>query len=303
MFHEYGHGLSWRMIGGMSGPLAGAVGEGNSDGIAMLINGDDRIGEYVSSNPAGIRRYPYAGFPLTYKDVTGAEVHNDGEIYAAIVWRMMELFTDARRADLFRYVVDGMNYTPSTPAYEDMRDGILASVASGPAKSDCSLVWQAFAQFGVGVGASGVVNSNWIFTYNQGTFIGAANCLWKLTGDSTYFNDALKAALYTKNSLCTTEILPGYDYTGDGGGFTGIFARWMSRFMTDNGLENTFYLWLAGNANAAWALYRLAALTGDAPTEEGRTAMEAKAQARFVRVTPQKARRVIDNRKTQEDAP
>jgi large subunit ribosomal protein L22 len=28
--------------------------------------------------------------------------------------------------------------------------------------------------------------------------------------------------------------------------------------------------------------------------EEGRTAMEAKAQARFVRVTPQKARRVVD---------
>jgi large subunit ribosomal protein L22 len=29
-------------------------------------------------------------------------------------------------------------------------------------------------------------------------------------------------------------------------------------------------------------------------TQEGRTAMEAKAQARFVRVTPQKARRVVD---------
>ena len=26
--HEYGHGLTWRMIGGMSGPLAGALGEG-----------------------------------------------------------------------------------------------------------------------------------------------------------------------------------------------------------------------------------------------------------------------------------
>ena len=28
VFHEYGHGLTWRMIGGMSGPLAGAIGEG-----------------------------------------------------------------------------------------------------------------------------------------------------------------------------------------------------------------------------------------------------------------------------------
>jgi hypothetical protein len=126
----------------------------------MLINGDDTIGEYSSSNPLGIRRNRYIGYPRTYKDVTGAGVHNDGEIYAAIVWRMMELFGDARRPALFQYVVDGMNYTPATPAYEQMRDGILASVANGPTTADCSLVWQAFAQFGVGVGAQGLVTGS-----------------------------------------------------------------------------------------------------------------------------------------------
>jgi extracellular elastinolytic metalloproteinase len=159
VFHEYGHGLSWRMIGGMSGPLAGAIGEGNSDGIAMLIDGDDRIGEYSTSSPTGIRRAPYAGYPLTYGDVTGAEVHNDGEIYAAVIWRLIELFGDKRRNELFGYVVDGMNFTPSTPAYEDMRDGILASVANGPEPRDCRLVWQAFAEFGIGVGAQGTVTA------------------------------------------------------------------------------------------------------------------------------------------------
>lgn len=157
VFHEYGHGLSWRMIGGMSGPIAGAIGEGNSDGIAMLINGDDKIGEYAASTPNGIRRFPYAGYPLTYANVTGAEVHNDGEPYAAIVWRMIELFGDTGRAKLFGYVVDGMNFTPSTPAYENMRDGILQSVANGPTPADCDLVWQAFSQFGVGPNAKGVV--------------------------------------------------------------------------------------------------------------------------------------------------
>ena len=156
VYHEYGHGLSWRMIGHMSGPLAGAIGEGNSDGIAMLVNGDDVVGEYSSSSPGGIRRFPYAGYPNTYSDVNGAGVHNDGEIYAAIVWRMIELF-GSRRDELFSYVIDGMNFTPSKPAYENMRDGILASVANGSTPSDCSLVWQAFAQFGVGVGASGDV--------------------------------------------------------------------------------------------------------------------------------------------------
>jgi hypothetical protein len=166
VFHEYGHGLSWRMIGGMSGPLAGALGEGNSDGIAMLINGDDRLGEYSASSPAGIRRAPYAGYPLTYGNVTGAEVHNDGEIYAAVIWRLIELF-GTRHDELFRYVVDGMNFTPSTPAYEDMRDGILASVANGTTPSDCTIVWQAFAQFGIGVGAQGVVNADGTVTITE----------------------------------------------------------------------------------------------------------------------------------------
>jgi extracellular elastinolytic metalloproteinase len=35
------------MIGGMSGKLAGAIGEGASDVNAFLLDGDDRIGEYA----------------------------------------------------------------------------------------------------------------------------------------------------------------------------------------------------------------------------------------------------------------
>ena len=47
----------------------------------MMVNGDDVMGEYSTSNPAGIRRSPYGSYPLTYANVTGAEVHNDGEIF------------------------------------------------------------------------------------------------------------------------------------------------------------------------------------------------------------------------------
>ena len=36
VYHEYGHGLTWRMIGKMSGPMAGAIGEGMSDVLAVL---------------------------------------------------------------------------------------------------------------------------------------------------------------------------------------------------------------------------------------------------------------------------
>jgi len=167
VFHEYGHGLTWRMIGGMDGPLAGAIGEGASDTLAMLINGDDRIAEYSSSNPAGIRRAPYAGYPLTYKNVTGGEVHNDGEIYAATMWRLIELF-GANREQLFAYWVDGMNYTPSTPAYEDMRNGMLQAIANTTGSTtDCGLVWQAFSQFGIGQGATGVVNADGTVTIKE----------------------------------------------------------------------------------------------------------------------------------------
>jgi len=154
VYHEYCHGLTWRMIGHMSGPLAGAIGEGMSDVCALMMNDNDVVGEYSFDDPIGIRRFPYANYPLTYGDVTGQEVHADGEIYAAIGWQLMQNFGAARRSDLFTYMVDGMNFTPAQPTYEQMRDGILQA-ASDSADDQC-LVWKAFAKYGVGVGAVGV---------------------------------------------------------------------------------------------------------------------------------------------------
>lgn len=156
VFHEYGHGLSWRMIGGMSGKLAGAIGEGASDVNAFLLDGDDRIGEYAWGDAAGIRRYPYQDYPLTYANVDGGEVHNDGEIYAGAMWRVLQNYLAAGLTvdDLYGDFVDGMNFTPSTPAFEDMRDGMLQS-AAGTGR-EC-LIWRGFAASGIGVGADGRV--------------------------------------------------------------------------------------------------------------------------------------------------
>jgi len=159
VFHEYCHGLTWRMIGSMSGPMAGAIGEGMSDVCAILLNGDDLVGEYVTGNTvSGIRTARYANYPRSYKDWAGTEVHFDGEIYGAIGWRLRENFLAAGVSvdTLFTYLVDGMNYTPSGPAVEDMRDGILQSVANSGNRDRC-LVWDAFADYGVGVGATAVV--------------------------------------------------------------------------------------------------------------------------------------------------
>lgn len=154
VWHEYGHGLTWRMIGSMQGPLSGAVGEGMSDVLAIIINENDVVAEYAFDDPLGIRRFPYTNYPLTYGSVQGTEVHNDGEVYAAIGWRLFQIYRARGIAKdvLLDELVDGMNYTPSSPRFEDMRDGILASVAATGSGHEC-LVWQAFARYGVGVGA------------------------------------------------------------------------------------------------------------------------------------------------------
>ena len=159
VYHEYGHGLTWRMIGGMTGPMAGAIGEGMADVLALYFNGDDRVGEYSTGNPIGIRSAPYTNYSRSYGDFSGTGVHFNGEIYAATMWRLRQLWVgkgwDTER--LLGYVVDGMNDTPSRPAFEDMRTGILTAIG-GPdsAGSERCVVWEAFAQFGIGQGADGV---------------------------------------------------------------------------------------------------------------------------------------------------
>lgn len=160
VYHEYGHGLTWRMIGKMSGPMSGAIGEGMSDVLADTLNNDDRVGEYVFSDPLGIRTAPYTNYPRTYGDVAGTEVHFDGEVYGAIGWLLLKNYQGAglTASDMLDDVVDGMNFTPKGPAFEDMRDGILQSIANSTHPDRECLVWTAFAHYGVGVGAKGVVH-------------------------------------------------------------------------------------------------------------------------------------------------
>jgi hypothetical protein len=109
---------------------------------------------------------------LTYGDVTGAEVHADGEVYGAIGWQLMQNFGAERRSDLFTYLVDGMNFTPAQPTYEQMRDGILQA-ANGSADDQC-LIWNAFAKYGVGVGATGVVKGKAVIVTES--FVVPQNC-------------------------------------------------------------------------------------------------------------------------------
>ncbi|MDB6174408.1 MAG: hypothetical protein JWL59_3719 [Chthoniobacteraceae bacterium] len=91
--------------------------------------------------------------------------------------------------------------------------------------------------------------SRFALTYNQGTFIGAANLLG-------YTDEARLAALFTMNQLCRDGYLPASGEKGDGGGFNGIGVRWIVRFMNDRSEQATFEPWLQKNAEAAWQARR-----------------------------------------------
>lgn len=161
VYHEYGHGLTWRMIGSMGGGLAGSIGEGMSDVVACYITENDTVGEYVKNNTLGIRRYAYTNYPLTYRSANTTSVHANGEIYAGTMWKLRGLWLASGRSmdQLWNYVIDGMNYTPANPEFEEMRDGILAAI---PTQAEECLVWDAFASMGIGVNATGTDSCNFL---------------------------------------------------------------------------------------------------------------------------------------------
>ena len=99
-----------------------------------------------------------------------------------------------------------------------------------------------------GINLDGKVNRR-AFTYNQGTFVGAANLLG-------YHDEAKLAATFTMNELCREGYFPPAGEKGDGGGFNGICARWIARFVRDRNEQATFEPWLQKNAEAAWQARR-----------------------------------------------
>jgi len=219
IYHEYGHGLTWRMIGSMSGPMSGAIGEGMSDGLSVLFNGGnaggDVVGEYSYANVNGIRSAAYTDYPRTYGDMTGSSVHFDGEIYGAIVWKLRELFGGSTDP-LWDYVVGGMNFTPSKPSFEDMRDGILAA---SPNNIDDCRIWEAFAQYGVGEGASGSVKGG-------GPFGGGKVNINESFSVPAECSGPQPLAITSTSPLPSGQVDTPYSYTLEASGGDGTGKAW-----------------------------------------------------------------------------
>lgn len=91
-------------------------------------------------------------------------------------------------------------------------------------------------------------------TYNQGTFVGAANYLGNM-------QDAAMATDYTMNRMGGRgsgqyNIMPTYAIDDNNSGFNGIGIRWIAKFMKDRKRESSYLAWLQANANAAWKVRR-----------------------------------------------
>ena len=162
VFHEYGHGISNRLIGNgstaLSGTQSGAMGEGWSDYWATTINGDGAVGEYVTANPAGIRRAAYTvpanSVHDSYADVGvgGFQVHRDGEVWAATLW---DLRTQLGATISDNIVLNGMKFTPNRPSFLNARDGILQADQNLNGGANRCAIWTVFARHGMGVSAVG----------------------------------------------------------------------------------------------------------------------------------------------------
>lgn len=160
VFHEYGHGISNRLIGNgstaLSGIQSGAMGEGWSDYWAITINNDGAVGEYVTNNPNGIRRAAYsvpaAAVHDSYADLGSVSVHNDGEVWAATLW---DLRTQLGAATTDLLVLNGMKFTPTRPSFLNARDGILQADQNLNGGANRCAIWTVFARHGMGVSAVG----------------------------------------------------------------------------------------------------------------------------------------------------
>lgn len=102
---------------------------------------------------------------------------------------------------------------------------------------------------------SGEIKKDWVFTYNQGTYIGAAVELHKITNEKSYLIDASLAADYTLSSLVENSVLKS-EGTGDGGLFKGIFIRYFTQLIIqgrlDKPVRDRYLQFINFNAETLW---------------------------------------------------
>ncbi|MEN6449292.1 MAG: M36 family metallopeptidase, partial [Thermoguttaceae bacterium] len=189
--HEYGHGVSNRLVGGPSNVNAlnavqsGGMGEGWSDWWGLMFTQKTTdiqsakypVGNYVvgqSSTGGGIRRYPYSFDmsvdPLTYGNIrVSSEVHNEGEVWCSVLWDMNWLLINkygfnpdvsvgysagcAGNILALKLVEDSLKLMPTNPSFLQSRDAILLADRNLTGGANQGEIWTAFARRGMGYSA------------------------------------------------------------------------------------------------------------------------------------------------------
>lgn len=171
--HEYSHGLSNRYVAGggaLGSHQAGSMGEGWGDWYALnhahktgLEPTRAVVGAYATGNEVrGIRNYDYNKNPNTFGDMgydlTGPEVHADGEIWTATLWDLHKALVGkhglAKGGEVAaRLVTDGMPLTAPDPSFLDARDAILTADLDRYHGDNTDVIWSVFAKRGAGATA------------------------------------------------------------------------------------------------------------------------------------------------------
>ena len=186
--HEFGHGISNRLTGGTSvNCLSNSeqMGEGWSDWFGLMLTmkpGDQPedgrgIGTYAigqTTTGLGIRLAPYStDFAIndyTYDDTNDsanvAVPHGMGFIWATVIWDLTWAYVDKYGFDedlyngtggnnmVMQVVIDGLKLQGCNPGFVAGRDGILAADMALTGGEDQCLIWEVFANRGVGLNAS-----------------------------------------------------------------------------------------------------------------------------------------------------
>ena len=165
VFHEYGHGVSIRMVGGpaddgcLRGTQSGGMGEGWSDLFGATFFDDPQIGDHFYEGSGWMRDLRN---DLSYEEVcrvgdSGCQVHGEGMIWSGTLWNlrqsMMALDPVSGRRNFERIVVEGLASTVCFPSMLDARDGILDADTALFASAHHKQIWHAFAERGMGSAA------------------------------------------------------------------------------------------------------------------------------------------------------
>jgi Zn-dependent metalloprotease len=226
VLHEYGHGVSNRLIGngsGLGGVQSGAMGEGWSDYWACSNYNDGVVAEYSVDSPTGIRRAPYTvpANPIhdSYADVgnSGFEVHDDGEIWCAALWDLNRTLGKTKTDKL---VLDGMKNTVTSPSMVAARTGIITACQTDYPADVCT-VWTVFARHGLGNSASGNDGTTHNAAYDLPTSCGGGACSSSTTaissGQSLTGSLALTDCTTTAGSNVAGGFYDNFTFSGTSG--------------------------------------------------------------------------------------